>query len=94
MVWLPTGNAEWEDGNHTSLRIIWKTPEALAGEVYHWALQQEVAGTVFTLYELHSGEENQDSGKDSNNRPPRSTHCTSSFRVLYIALQVSMDAIL
>ena len=56
------GNAEWEDHNHTSLRIIWKTPEALAGEVYQWALQQEVAGTVFTLYELHSGEENQDSG--------------------------------
>lgn len=57
------GNAEWEDSNHTSLRIIWKTPEALAGEVYQWALQQEVAGTVFTLYELHSGEENQDSGR-------------------------------
>eukprot|EP01032_Pedospumella_encystans_P015358 gene15358-17572_t len=59
---IKSGNAEWEDHNHTSLRIIWKTPEALAGEVYQWALQQEVAGTVFTLYELHSGEENQDSG--------------------------------
>lgn len=56
------GNAEWEDSNQSSLRIIWKTPEALAGEVYHWAIHQEVVGTVFTLYELHSGEENQDSG--------------------------------
>lgn len=59
---IKSGNAEWEDGNQTSLRIIWKTPEALAGEVHHWALKQEVTGTVFTLYELHSGEENQDSG--------------------------------
>lgn len=59
---LSLGNAEWEDSNETSLRIIWKSPESLAGEVYNWAIQQEVVGTVFTLYELHSGEENQNSG--------------------------------
>ena len=56
------GNAEWEDSERTSLRIIWKTPEAFAGEVYSWAVRNDLINTVFTVYELHSGEEYQDSG--------------------------------
>jgi ESCRT-II complex subunit VPS25 len=58
------GNAEWEDSNQTSLRIIWKTPESLAGEVYNWAVKQDLMGTVFTIFELHAGEEHQDSGTE------------------------------
>mmetsp|Transcript_10924 Transcript_10924/g.17793 ORF Transcript_10924/g.17793 Transcript_10924/m.17793 type:complete len:185 (+) Transcript_10924:69-623(+) len=59
---IRSGNAEWEDSAQTSLRIIWKTPEALAGEIYQWALKEDLIGSVSTVYELHSGEENQDSG--------------------------------
>ena len=60
---IKSGNAEWEE-NHTKacLRIIWKKPETLAGEIYNWACNSEILGTVFTVYELHSGEENLDSG--------------------------------
>jgi hypothetical protein len=42
---------------------MWKSPEALAGEMYHWAYNcDEPLGTVFTIYELHSGEDYKDSG--------------------------------
>ena len=30
-------HAEWDDGSKTSLRLIFKTPETLAGEVFSWA---------------------------------------------------------
>jgi ESCRT-II complex subunit VPS25 len=59
---IKAGNAEWEDGLRTSLRIMWKSPNVLAAEIYAWASTAEILGTVFTIYELHSGEDNQDSG--------------------------------
>jgi ESCRT-II complex subunit VPS25 len=60
---IEQGNGEWLDGTRTILRLIWKTPEALAAEVYAWGRESDVLGTVFTVYELHSGEDNQDSGE-------------------------------
>ncbi len=56
------GNAEWEDASHTGLRIILKSIESLAGDIYSWVLKNDFADTVFTVYELHSGDDNQDSG--------------------------------
>ena len=43
--------------------IIWKSPQQLAGEIYSWACSADVMGTVYTIYELYAGDENQDSGK-------------------------------
>ncbi len=60
--WI-SGNASWEDGLRASLRIMWKQPAVLAGEIYSWASTAEILGTVYTVYELHSGEENVDSGR-------------------------------
>lgn len=63
---IKAGNAEWEDNLKTSLRIIWKTPEALSGEIYDWARKSALLGQVFTIYELHSGDDEDghtDSGK-------------------------------
>lgn len=59
---INAGNAEWEDGLRTNLRIVWKSPSVLAAEIYGWAVQAGEIGTVFTIYELHSGEDTQDSG--------------------------------
>lgn len=56
------GNGEWQDASRASLRLIWRTPEALAAEVYAWGCNADVIGTVFTVYEIHSGEDYQDSG--------------------------------
>ena len=59
---LFVGNAEWDDIGHTTLRILLKSPEQLASEIYNWASKVQILGTVFTVYELHSGDEHEDSG--------------------------------
>lgn len=56
------GNAEWEDSAHTRCRIIWKTAETLAGEIYSWAVKNGFLDNIFTIFELISGDEHQDSG--------------------------------
>lgn len=58
-----TGNAEWQDTTSKgALRVMWKSPQTLAGEVYAWACRTDILGTVFTIYELHAGDDNHDSG--------------------------------
>ncbi|RYY82737.1 hypothetical protein EON63_12760 [archaeon] len=57
------GNAEWEDQNRSTLLIMWKSPEVLGNEIYEWASKTDILGTVFTIYELHSGDEYMDSGR-------------------------------
>jgi ESCRT-II complex subunit VPS25 len=59
---ITEGNGEWEDRSNASLRLIWRTPEALAAEVYTWGCNVDIIGTVFTVYEIHAGEDYQDSG--------------------------------
>lgn len=55
---IQQGHAEWEDGlQHTRLRIILKSPQSLAADVYNWAETTGSIGTVFTIYELHASEE-------------------------------------
>jgi len=61
--WMMPGNAEWADNAHTSLRIVLKTADVLAGELYSWVLKNELLGNVYTIYELHSSEDYQDSGR-------------------------------
>ena len=59
---ITQGNAEWEDASHTRCRIIWKSIEALSGEIYSWVCKNGYINNIFTLFELLSGEEYQDSG--------------------------------
>ncbi|CAK4609075.1 unnamed protein product, partial [Aphanomyces euteiches] len=51
------GNAEWEDDTHTRLRVFWKPPAEWAAEIYTFATDRGMINNVYTLYELHSGEE-------------------------------------
>ena len=63
------GSAEWMDGsedgpsrsaasnNRTTLRILWRSPQELASDIYRWATTSGQLGSVVTLYELHSGED-------------------------------------
>lgn len=55
-------NAAWEDSAHTTARVMWKTPDTIAAEVYNWACQNDYLNTIFTVFELHSGDEHTDSG--------------------------------
>lgn len=63
MSFLMLGNAEWTDNAHTTLRMILKSADVLAGELYSWVLKSELLGNVYTIYELHSSEDYQDSGE-------------------------------
>ncbi len=54
---VKNGYGEWEDGNKTRCRILWRKPEQLAADIYHWAEQSGHIGSVCTVYELHSGED-------------------------------------
>jgi ESCRT-II complex subunit VPS25 len=59
---IKSGHGEWQDNSLSTLRVMWKSPEALGNEIYSWASTVEILGTVFTIYEIHSGEEYADSG--------------------------------
>jgi hypothetical protein len=63
ILWI-AGNGEWEDTTHTRMRILWKTPEALAGEIFTWASNNGFLENVFTVFELLSGDEYQGSGEE------------------------------
>ena len=54
--------AEWEDSSHARLRLIFVSPEVIAGEIYSWISARGLLNTVYTIYELHSGEDSQGSG--------------------------------
>mmetsp|Transcript_10873 Transcript_10873/g.16559 ORF Transcript_10873/g.16559 Transcript_10873/m.16559 type:complete len:177 (+) Transcript_10873:56-586(+) len=59
---IASGNAEWEDDNRSRARIMWRTAEAVASDIYSWVTSNGYIGTVFTVYELLNGEEYSDSG--------------------------------
>lgn len=55
---VQAGHGEWHDENKTACRILWRKPEELAADIYQWAQFQGHVGSVVTVYELHSGEDN------------------------------------
>eukprot|EP01083_Nonionella_stella_P019285 53604_1 len=55
---VKSGHGEWEDQTHTRCRILWRKPEQLASDIYDWAVANGYINSVCTVYELHSGEDN------------------------------------
>lgn len=52
------GHGEWQDAaTKTVCRILWRTPQQLAADIYAWAQSAGYIGSVCTVYELHSGED-------------------------------------
>lgn len=54
------GHGEWQDGQKTHCKILWRKPEQLAVDIYTWAEANGYtggAGGICTVYELHSGED-------------------------------------
>ena len=54
---VASGHGEWEDAGKTRCRIFWKTPQEWASLMYKYAEQNDMLGSVVTIYELHSGED-------------------------------------
>ncbi|NXG19859.1 VPS25 protein, partial [Grallaria varia] len=53
------GNLEWLDKNKTSFLIMWRRPEEWGKLIYHWVSRNGLTNSVFTLYELASGDDTE-----------------------------------
>ncbi|XP_065888714.1 vacuolar protein-sorting-associated protein 25-like [Dysidea avara] len=53
------GHLEWQDSSKSRCLVMWRTPEEWANIIYHWAQDSGLGDSVCTLYEIHSGEENE-----------------------------------
>ncbi|KFV74494.1 Vacuolar protein-sorting-associated protein 25, partial [Struthio camelus australis] len=53
------GNLEWLDKNKSSFLIMWKRPEEWGKLIYQWVLKNGLTNSVFTLYELTSGDDTE-----------------------------------
>jgi ESCRT-II complex subunit VPS25 len=61
-----SGHGEWEgegagdqsNNDKTRCRVLWRQPKELASDIHDWAAANGFVGSVCTLYELHSGEDN------------------------------------
>ncbi|NWY47486.1 VPS25 protein, partial [Sylvia atricapilla] len=53
------GNLEWLDKNKTSFLIMWKRPEEWGKLIYQWVSKNGLTNSVFTLYELASGDDTE-----------------------------------
>ncbi|XP_041495025.1 vacuolar protein-sorting-associated protein 25-like [Microtus oregoni] len=54
------GNLEWLYKNKTSFLIMWRRPEERGKLIYQWVSRSGQNNSVFTLYELTSGEDTED----------------------------------
>lgn len=52
---IASGHGERIDA--ASVRILWRKPAELATDIYNWADQNGLIGSVCTIFELHSGED-------------------------------------
>ncbi|XP_028712689.2 vacuolar protein-sorting-associated protein 25 isoform X1 [Peromyscus leucopus] len=84
------GNLEWLDKNKSSFLIMWRRPEEWGKLIYQWVSRSGQNNSVFTLYELTSGEDTEDEEFHGWMRPPcfvlyrpysRSTRLRSSLSV-------------
>ncbi|KAM6333770.1 vacuolar protein-sorting-associated protein 25 isoform 1-T2 [Alca torda] len=53
------GNLEWLDKNKTSFLIMWRRPEEWGKLIYQWVSKNGLTNSVFTLYELTSGDDTE-----------------------------------
>ncbi|XP_033618957.1 vacuolar protein-sorting-associated protein 25 isoform X2 [Fukomys damarensis] len=53
------GNLEWLDKNKSSFLIMWRRPEEWGKLIYQWVSRSGQNNSVFTLYELTSGEDTE-----------------------------------
>ena len=57
---INAGYAEWEDDSHARIRVMWRRPVDWAAIIYDYACDNAMVGNVYTVYELHSGDDTTD----------------------------------
>lgn len=54
---IRTGHAEWNDGGKSMVTLMWHSAEEIAAKLYDFVRKHDMVGSVFTVYELHQGDE-------------------------------------
>ncbi|KAE8575750.1 hypothetical protein XENTR_v10003930 [Xenopus tropicalis] len=56
------GNLEWIDKNKSRFLIMWRRPDEWGKVIYQWVSKNGMTNSVFTLYELISGDDTEGEG--------------------------------
>lgn len=54
---IRTGHAEWNDAGMSMVTLMWHSAEEIAAKLYDFVRKHDMVGGVFTVYELHQGDE-------------------------------------
>lgn len=52
-----SGHAEWHDTSKSMVTLMWHSTEEIAAKLFDFARKHDMVGNVFTVYELHRGDE-------------------------------------
>lgn len=54
---VASGHAEWKDEFKTAALVMWRSPQEIAVSVLDFVRRNGMAGNVYTVYDLNSGDE-------------------------------------
>lgn len=54
---IRTGHAEWNDAGKSMVTLMWHSAEEIAAKLYDFVRKHDMVGSVFTVYELHQGDD-------------------------------------
>ncbi len=54
---VASGHAEWKDESKTTAFVMWRSPQEIATSVLEFVRKNGMAGNVYTVYDLHSGDD-------------------------------------
>lgn len=54
---IRTGNAEWSDAGKSMVTLMWHSTDEIAAKLFDFVRQNGMIGNVFTVYELHQGDD-------------------------------------
>lgn len=54
---VASGHAEWKDESKTTAFVVWRSPQEIATSVLEFVRKNGMAGNVYTVYDLHSGDD-------------------------------------
>ena len=57
------GYGEWLDSNRNTMRVTWRTPDDWGRIIYKHFSDSGLLGTIYTFYELHSGDVSEGTGR-------------------------------
>lgn len=52
-----TGHAEWNDAGKSMVTLMWHSADEIAAKLFAYVQKHDMIGNVFTVYELHQGDE-------------------------------------